>query len=140
MRSTANPLGDAGVLGMPPSTCCPPSRRVHSRRGSRAPNDGRGAGGIERDRRRHRGGHAVTAQPQAPLVAGAAVILTGEWLEAALQAVLIAARARARNGLPNSGSHLALAQALNAAMSASGHSVVRVIEDWQHYPQQEPPT
>src|SRR6185312_8705665 len=125
---------------MPPSTCSSPSRRVHSRRGSRAPNDGRGAGGIERDRRRHRGGHAMTSQPQAPLVAGAAVVLTGEWLEAALQAVLIAARARARNGLPNSASHLALAQALNAAMSARGHADVRVTEDWEDHLQQEPPT
>ena len=82
----------------------------------------------------------MTAQPQAPFVAGAAVVLTGEWLEAAMQAVLIAARARARNGLPNSGSHLALAQALNAAMSARGHSDGRVIEDWEDHLQQEPPT
>ena len=82
----------------------------------------------------------MTSQPQAPLVAGAAVVLTGEWLEAALQAVLIAARARARNGLPNSASHLALAQALNAAMSARGHADVRVTEDWEDHLEQEPPT
>ena len=82
----------------------------------------------------------MTAQPNGPIIAGTAVVLTGEWLESALQAVLIAARARSRNGLPNSGSHLALAQALNAAMSARGHSDGRVTEDWEDHPQQEPPT
>jgi hypothetical protein len=75
-----------------------------------------------------------------PLVAGTAVVLTGEWVDAALQAVLIAARSRARNGLRNSATHLALAQALNAAMSARGHAAVRAIEDWEDHLQQEPPT
>src|SRR6185369_15879717 len=41
-------------------------------------------------------GVAVTAQPNGPIIAGTAVVLTDEWLEAALQAVLIAARARSR--------------------------------------------
>jgi hypothetical protein len=82
----------------------------------------------------------MTAPPHGPIVAGTAVILTGESLKHALDAVLIAARARTRNGLSNSGSHLALAQALNAAMSASGHAVVRVTEDWEDHLQQEPPT
>ena len=78
--------------------------------------------------------------PDAPFVAGAAVVLTGEWLKTALQAVLIAARARTRNGLPNSAAHLALAQALTTAMSARGHSDMREPEELQDYPQQERPT
>jgi len=82
----------------------------------------------------------MTAQSPDPIVAGAVVILTGESLRAALQAVLIAARVRTRNGLPNSAAHLALAKALGAAMSANGHSDVREPEELQHYPQQEPPT
>jgi len=85
-------------------------------------------------------GDAMTAQPHGPFVAGTAVILTGESLKAAFQAVLIAARARNRNGLPNSAAHLALAKALTTAMSASGHSDVREPEEMQHYPQHERPT
>ena len=67
----------------------------------------------------------MTAPEHGPFVAGTAVILTGESVEAALQAVLIAARARTRNGLPNSAAHLELAKAFTAAMSASGQSDVR---------------
>jgi len=82
----------------------------------------------------------VRAQPNGPFIAGTAVVLTGEWLEAALQAVLIAARTRSRNGLPNSAAHLELAKAFTAAMSANGQKDVREPEELQHYPQQEPPT
>jgi hypothetical protein len=82
----------------------------------------------------------VTVQPPGLTVAGTAVVLTGEWLEAALQAVLIAARTRSRNGLSNSAAHLELAKAFTAAMSASGQKDVREPLELQHYPQQEPPT
>lgn len=87
--------------------------------------------------RRHRPA-SVTTQSQGPLVAGTAVILTGEWVDAALQAVLIAARSRDRNGLRNSDAHLALAKALAAAMSANGHLAVHKPEVAQHYPQLVP--
>jgi hypothetical protein len=80
----------------------------------------------------------MTAQSHGPIVAGAAVVLTGEWVDAALQAVLIAARSRARNGLRNSATHLALAQAFTAALSANGHTDVPEPEELQHYPQAEP--
>ena len=83
----------------------------------------------------------MTAQPNAPIVAGTAVVLTGEWLEAALQAVLIAARARTRNGLPNSAAHLELAKALAEAMSANasarGRSVIDKAELLQAITEQE---
>ena len=82
----------------------------------------------------------MTAPEHGPFVAGTAVILTGESVEAALQAVLIAARARTRNGLPNSAVHLELAKAFTAAMSGSGQKDVREPLELQHYPQQEPPT
>jgi hypothetical protein len=81
----------------------------------------------------------MTGQTQGgPLVVGAVVVLTAEWLEAALQAVLIAARARRQNGLPNSAAHLALAKALNSAMSADGHSDVREIEPEHDYSYAQP--
>ena len=76
-----------------------------------------------------------------PIVAGSAVILTGESVEAALQAVLIAARARTRNGLPNSAAHLELAKALAEAMSANasarGRSVIDKAELLQAITEQE---
>jgi hypothetical protein len=90
-------------------------------------------GGIANGKGVHATGH-----PGGPLIAGTAVILTGEWLEAALQAVLIAARARARNGLANSAAHLALAKALTVAMSEDGHSDVREIAGVQDLPYEQP--
>ena len=137
MRSTANPLGHGHLLGMPSSTCSSTRWWRRPRRRPRPPDDPRGAGVSACP---GRCGIAVTAQANGPIVAGTAVVLTGEWLEAALQAVLIAARARTRNGLPNSAAHLELAKAFTAAMSASGRSDVREAEQLQHYPQQEPPT
>jgi hypothetical protein len=80
----------------------------------------------------------VNAPAQGPIVAGSAVILTGESVEAALQAVLIAARARTRNGLPNSAAHLELAKAFTTAMSAARQCDVAEPEPLQHYPQQQP--
>ena len=80
----------------------------------------------------------MTAQLHGPIVAGTAVILTGESVEAALQAVLIAVRARTRNGLSNSATHLALAKALTTAMAANGHSDVGEPAELHHYPQAVP--
>jgi hypothetical protein len=80
----------------------------------------------------------MTSQPQGLMVAGTAVILEGEWLEAALQAVLIAARYRTRNGLSNSAAHLELAKALTTAMSARGRSDVREIADAQDISYEQP--
>ena len=80
----------------------------------------------------------MTAQPNGPIVAGGAVVLTGEWLEAALQAVLIAKRGRTLNGLPNSATHLELAKAFTTAMSAARQCDVAAPEPLQHYPQQQP--
>lgn len=76
--------------------------------------------------------------PPAPLVAGAAVILTGDWLHTTLQTVLIAARTRRVNGLPASTAHNALAEALTDAMAANGHSDVPETPVLQHYPQTQP--
>lgn len=57
----------------------------------------------------------------APVVAGPVVVLHGEILGAALDAVLRAAHARTRNGHPPSPQHVLLAQALTSAMAAAGH-------------------
>jgi hypothetical protein len=74
-----------------------------------------------------------------PIVAGGTVILSGVWVEAARQAVLIAVRARYRNGMPISARYSALTSALNtAAMSANGHSDVRKTEVLQDYPHEHP--
>jgi hypothetical protein len=81
-----------------------------------------------------------------PMVAGGVVILSGEWLEAARQTVLIAARARHLNGLPASATQSALASAFSTAASAStstlvsanGHSDVREIELCQRIPCEQP--
>lgn len=56
------------------------------------------------------------------LRAGSAVILTGPAAESALQAVLIAVRARRANGLPPAPAYRVLAAALHAARSADGHT------------------
>ena len=59
------------------------------------------------------------------LVAGDAVILTGAAARCALQAALIAIRARRTNGLPASDTYQELATALARVESASGHSDIR---------------
>jgi hypothetical protein len=79
----------------------------------------------------------MTAQPEGLVVAGAALILTGDSLKDALDAVLIAARTRTRNGLSDS-TLLAIAKAIATAMSANGPSDVRSAPELQHYPQLVP--
>jgi hypothetical protein len=76
--------------------------------------------------------------PPAPIVAGTAVILTGDWLHTTLQTVLIAARTRRHNGLPITSADTALAQALTAAVAANGHEDVPEPAVLQHYPQTQP--
>jgi hypothetical protein len=71
-------------------------------------------------------------------VAGTAVILTGDWLQTTLQAVLIAARTRRHNGLPTTSADTALAEALAQAVAANGHEDVREPPVLQHYPQTQP--
>ena len=56
------------------------------------------------------------------VVAGSCVVLTGDWLRVAAQAVKIAERHRQRNGVPVSRSYEMLRDALSEAMAASGHS------------------
>ncbi|WP_418003353.1 hypothetical protein ACNO8X_26095 [Mycobacterium sp. PDNC021] len=56
------------------------------------------------------------------VVAGSAVILTGGAARAALQAALIAIRARRANGLPASEPYRELARALAQVESGGGHS------------------
>lgn len=66
------------------------------------------------------------------LVAGDAVILTGAAARCALQAALIAIRARRRGGLPVSDTYQALAIALARAGAGTGHSDIRetaVVQD-----------
>ena len=60
----------------------------------------------------------MTSPQHGLIVAGSAVILTGEALETALKAVLLAERARRRNGLPDSAENRQLAAALRQALSA----------------------
>ena len=76
--------------------------------------------------------------PSLPVVAGAAVILTGDWLQNTRQALLIAARARKYNGLPVSSKDQALFEALTRAMSAYGQSDVPEPAELQDYPQTDP--
>jgi hypothetical protein len=76
--------------------------------------------------------------PPVPLVAGAAVILTGEWLNTTRQALLIAARARKHNGLPVSSADQAVFEALTRAMAAHGQSDVPEPPGLQDYPQTDP--
>jgi hypothetical protein len=76
--------------------------------------------------------------PPAPLVAGAAVILTGEWLHSTRQALLIAARARKHNGLPVSSADQVVFEALTRAMAARGQTDVPEPADLRDYPQQQP--
>lgn len=62
----------------------------------------------------------MTAQskPSGLLVAGSAVILTGDWLETAFKALLVAERTRRLNRLPDNEAERYLAAALRKAMSA----------------------
>lgn len=68
------------------------------------------------------------------LVAGEAVILTGSAARCALQAALIAIRARRRGGLPDSGPYRELAVALAQVESAGGHSDICERAAVQHIP------
>jgi hypothetical protein len=70
--------------------------------------------------------------PPGLVVAGAAVVLTGDWLKITRQAVLIAAYSRNHNGLPVTPTDTALAEALTQAMSANGHSDVSEPQELQH--------
>lgn len=72
------------------------------------------------------------------MVAGTAVILTGPAVETALQAALIAIRARRVNGLPASSAYRTLAAALGQARSAAGHADFREPVDVQHFSVQAP--
>ncbi len=56
------------------------------------------------------------------VVADSCVVLTGEWLRVAAQAVKIAERHRQRNGVAASRSYAMLRDALSQAMAASGHA------------------
>lgn len=66
------------------------------------------------------------------LVAGEAVILTGAAARCALQAALIAIRARRTNGLPDSENYRELATALAEVGSATGHPDIRERAGVQH--------
>lgn len=68
------------------------------------------------------------------LVAGEAVILTGGAARCALQAALIAIRARRTNGLPTSESYRQLATALAQVASAAGHTDIREALAEHHIP------
>lgn len=72
------------------------------------------------------------------VVAGGAVVLTGEAVELALGAALIAIKARRANGLPEH-RYRALAEELNRARSATGHSDVPEVPLVQHFPEAEVP-
>lgn len=67
------------------------------------------------------------------VVAGTAVILTGGAARAALQAALIAIRARRANGLPDSEAYRELARALAQAESGGGHSDAREHVAVEHF-------
>ena len=76
--------------------------------------------------------------PAGLVVAGGAVVLTGDWLHTTRQAVLIAARTRRVNGLPASAAHNALTEALADAMAANGHAGVPELVDVQRFPAELP--
>lgn len=63
---------------------------------------------------------------------GPVVLLSGESLRTALDALLKAATARRRNGLPTSRAYAELAKALTSAMSANGQSDVRETQPLHH--------
>ena len=72
------------------------------------------------------------------VVAGSCVVLTGDWLRVAAQAVAIAQRARQRNGVPVSRAYELLGDALTAAVSDSGHSDVRIPQELRQLPHEQP--
>jgi hypothetical protein len=69
---------------------------------------------------------------------GGVLVLHGPLLNRTLQLVLIAARTRRHNGLPNSSVDAALAQALTAAMAAHGQSDVPEPVALPSFPTTEP--
>jgi len=72
------------------------------------------------------------------VVAGTAVVLTGDWLTVAAQAVAIAQRARHHNGAPPSESYRLLGDALTAAVSAAGHTDFRLTPALRQLPYEKP--
>ena len=83
-------------------------------------------------------GGGVVMNPPGLVVAGSAVILTGDWVQTTLQAALIATRSRRHNGLPNNAAHTELAQALADAMAANGRADVPEPVDVQRFPAELP--
>lgn len=73
------------------------------------------------------------------MVAGSAVILTGDAAEVARQAVASARRSRRVNGLPDTPAYQLLAESLTQVVSAAGRTDVREPAAGQHFPY-EPPT
>jgi hypothetical protein len=73
-----------------------------------------------------------TRSPSGPIVAGAAVILTGDFLITTKQALLTANRTRRINGLPESTANHALIEALTQAMAACGQLDVPEPQGLQH--------
>ncbi|WP_142391424.1 helix-turn-helix domain-containing protein [Mycobacterium sp. ENV421] len=81
----------------------------------------------------------MNAANAGPITADSCVVLTGKWLDAAHQAVLIANRTRKHNGLPASAAYSALASAFSiAAMSRVGQSDVGETAAVQHFPREQP--
>jgi hypothetical protein len=72
--------------------------------------------------------------PPGPIVAGAAVVLTGAMLEAARRAALIADANRKRNGLPRSTEYAAIVRACESAMSAGAGAQTCEMADRGHDP------
>ena len=72
------------------------------------------------------------------LATGTAVVLTGDWLAVAAQAVKIAQRARHHNGAPPSESYRLLGDALTAAVSAAGLPDVRLTPALRQLPYDNP--
>ncbi len=72
------------------------------------------------------------------VVADSCVVLTGDWLRVAAQAVKIAERARRQNGLPVSRIYQQLDAALTEAVAAKGHSDVRTPAALSVLPHEQP--
>ena len=66
------------------------------------------------------------------------LVLTGDWLAVAAQAVKIAQRARRQNGLPVSRIYEQLGNELTKAMASSGHSDVRTPTVLRQLPHEQP--
>ena len=65
-----------------------------------------------------------------PFVSAGVVVLTDRWLAAALQAVRIAARQRALNGVSAAADYGALAEAFTSALAASGRETSASEPEW----------